>query len=578
MLEDDAEFKSNQERERRKREAFLAVVYTARADGRGRLSIKNRLAGGGGGIGDGGVGDDENGCPARASLWCDTPLGLSSDLYDAPPNGPRITGGTTRGGGGIGRNGLVFQPRHRGDCVVGLLTSGTAAPPGECSSHSTTTATKGGNAAGKARGRAENGGGANAGLDGLLMPPPTTRLSGAAAAATSSYSRSVVPHRQQNDDNTAAAANATNETTTAPTPNCRRRLGEHPPGGSGLSASMPDIHPPAIRFPYQNESRLLTNVGHREGGLVVPSVLPGIIRGKSKEARDAAERIREHVATTVAADLWRARARERMARIHAKSKEVRDAVERISEHVTTTVAANLRRARARQRMAHIRAKSKEARDATERIREHVATTVAANLWRARARIPLMTMTPMKRKTMDTLAPTTTMTISSLLHTPSPSTQFLQQSTVPKVVRPHEESNKGAIKGANEATHKESNEGAIKGANEATHEESNEGVNELESCFYSDFLSHKHSLTQIAKEIFDDLFCNQFRTPWSEGKGIVISGDSCYGNPIKINIHRPSYLRQNYGLNSNSAVMFNRDDYRACYGTGGGMKTLGIPKR
>jgi hypothetical protein len=101
---------------------------------------------------------------------------------------------------------------------------------------------------------------------------------------------------------------------------------------------------------------------------------------------------------------------------------------------------------------------------------------------------------------------------------------------------------------------------------------------LDSCCYSDFLSHNHSLTQIAKEIFDDLFCNPIRTPWSEGKGIVISGDSCYGNPIKINIHRPSYLRQNYGLNSNSAVMFNRDDYRACYGTGGGMKTLGIPKR
>ena len=67
---------------------------------------------------------------------------------------------------------------------------------------------------------------------------------------------------------------------------------------------------------------------------------------------------------------------------------------------------------------------------------------------------------------------------------------------------------------------------------------------LESCCYSDFLSHNHSLIKIAKEIFDDLFCNPIRTPWSEGKGIVISGDSCYGNPIKINIHRPSYLRQN----------------------------------
>ena len=278
--EDDAEFESNQERERKEREAFLAVVYAARADGRGRLSIENRLAGGGGG---GGVGGGDDGRPARASLWCDTPLGLSSDLYDAPPNGPRITGGTTRGdndddgsgggGGGIGRNGLFFQPRHRGDVVVGLLTSGTAAPPGGTFLALDNYHDDGGDAAGKTRGRAEDGGGADAGSDGLLMPPPPARLPGA-AAATSSHSRSVVPHRRQNDGNMAAAANATYETTTTPTADRRRRLGEYPPSGSGLSASLPDIHPPATRFPYQNESRLLTNVGHR-GGCIVPSV-PGI--------------------------------------------------------------------------------------------------------------------------------------------------------------------------------------------------------------------------------------------------------------------------------------------------------------
>jgi hypothetical protein len=50
---------------------------------------------------------------------------------------------------------------------------------------------------------------------------------------------------------------------------------------------------------------------------------------------------------------------------------------------------------------------------------------------------------------------------------------------------------------------------------------------------------------------------------------VISADSCYGNPIKINIHRSSLLCHNYGLNSDKAVKFNRDAYRATYGTGGG---------
>jgi hypothetical protein len=39
--------------------------------------------------------------------------------------------------------------------------------------------------------------------------------------------------------------------------------------------------------------------------------------------------------------------------------------------------------------------------------------------------------------------------------------------VQKGVRPHEESNKGANEGANEAIHEESNRGAIEGANEIT---------------------------------------------------------------------------------------------------------------
>jgi hypothetical protein len=60
------------------------------------------------------------------------------------------------------------------------------------------------------------------------------------------------------------------------------------------------------------------------------------IRAKSKEAKDAAERLREHVAAT-ATDLRRARNRKRMAHIRSKSKEARDAV-------TTAAAADLRRA------------------------------------------------------------------------------------------------------------------------------------------------------------------------------------------------------------------------------------------
>jgi len=69
--------------------------------------------------------------------------------------------------------------------------------------------------------------------------------------------------------------------------------------------------------------------------------------------------------------------------------------------------------------------------------------------------------------------------STNAHIPSPSIQFLQQSSVPKVVGPHEETNEGANEGANEATLEETNnEGANEGANEATHKETNnEGPNE-----------------------------------------------------------------------------------------------------
>ena len=105
------------------------------------------------------------------------------------------------------------------------------------------------------------------------------------------------------------------------------------------------------------------------------------------------------------------------------------------------------------------------------------------------------------------------------------------------------------------------------------------LGELESCCYSNFIQDNQNLIPITKEIFDDLFCNPLCAPWSEGNGVVKTANSSYGNPIKINIHRPSYIRQNYGLDSSDAVSINKEScFRSCYGTGGGLKTLGIPKR
>ncbi len=73
--------------------------------------------------------------------------------------------------------------------------------------------------------------------------------------------------------------------------------------------------------------------------------------------------------------------------------------------------------------------------------------------------------------------------------------------------------------------------------------------QLKSCCYNDYSDTNQTLIPIAKKIFDVLFCSPTRTPWSEGNGIIISADSCFGNTPTINIHRKSYLRQNYGLDS-----------------------------
>ena len=103
--------------------------------------------------------------------------------------------------------------------------------------------------------------------------------------------------------------------------------------------------------------------------------------------------------------------------------------------------------------------------------------------------------------------------------------------------------------------------------------------QLKSCCYNDYSHTDQTLIPIAKKIFDDLFCSPTRTPWSEGNGIIISADSCFGNTPTINIHRKSYLRQNYGLDSTEVQSINKDGiFRYSYGTGSGLNTVGIPRR
>jgi len=76
--------------------------------------------------------------------------------------------------------------------------------------------------------------------DNLLMPPPPARLHA---------SSSVVPFQQSNEQSTTNS-----NVKSTPSIDHRCQLVEYI-----AKPSLPDIHPPATRFPYQDESRLLRN-------------------------------------------------------------------------------------------------------------------------------------------------------------------------------------------------------------------------------------------------------------------------------------------------------------------------------
>lgn len=234
--EDNAEFEANQERERREREKILGVVYAARADATGRLMIEACVNG-----------EDGGGDVSKKSI-APNELGLASDLYDAPPSaGLRITAGDDSGAsekrmlqltdddngcaadkpansnGIAGRNGLFFQPQHHSQS---RLTNGTSSGTG------TFLALTNNDAAEEGDGNVNNAGGTvlaltnkdvaegDRNLTNTDMPPP--------------------PPRKPVSDQ--------------PSIDGRCQLVEYLP-----KPLLPDIHPPATRFSYQEESRLLAN-------------------------------------------------------------------------------------------------------------------------------------------------------------------------------------------------------------------------------------------------------------------------------------------------------------------------------
>ena len=243
--EDNAEFECNQERERKEREERLGVIYASHADRKGRLRIEACMNGTSKNIEE----EASSNNNAARALLCDTPIGLSSDLYDAPPSaGLRITDSDGNdkeayaSNNGIGRNGLFFQPLHRSSndnrtktsSEKLLLTSSEGGP----SSAGTFLALENNNTnAGENTVNNEKIE-INDKSDNLLMPPPPSRL-------PASSSNAVVLHQKSNGEPSSTTNNAKSI-------DDRCQLVEYLP-----KPTLPDIYPPATRFPYQNESRLL---------------------------------------------------------------------------------------------------------------------------------------------------------------------------------------------------------------------------------------------------------------------------------------------------------------------------------
>ena len=97
-----------------------------------------------------------------------------------------------------------------------------------------------------------------------------------------------------------------------------------------------------------------------------------------------------------------------------------------------------------------------------------------------------------------------------------------------------------------------------------------------SYVYGEFLQQHTNLQCKLWRILDDLYTNPSRSPNAPGKGIALTADSVFGNNPQINIHRLSYVRQNFGRNKITSSHNKDTVMRATYGTGSGLNTHGTP--
>lgn len=98
---------------------------------------------------------------------------------------------------------------------------------------------------------------------------------------------------------------------------------------------------------------------------------------------------------------------------------------------------------------------------------------------------------------------------------------------------------------------------------------------IKSNVDNNFLEHHPYLIEPIKNILQDLFEQPIRGANDTGSGLVVIPESCYGNKEYMNILRPVYVKQFFGLENKTKLSIDGTCYRYSYGTGKGKSTSGV---
>lgn len=98
---------------------------------------------------------------------------------------------------------------------------------------------------------------------------------------------------------------------------------------------------------------------------------------------------------------------------------------------------------------------------------------------------------------------------------------------------------------------------------------------IKSDVDNNFLEHHPHLIKPIRNTLKDLFEKPIRGANDTGSGLVVVPESCYGNKECMNILRPVYVKQFFGLEENTKPQMDGICYRFSYGTGKGKSTSGV---